>query len=174
MGMKLRIDKLSAPGTSGWIGMCACPGGGNIFGGAIRTLADDLDTICAWGAAGVVTLLEPEELAILELSDIAQQAKRRGMWWLHLPVRDMCAPDDDFDSRWRVEGPRLCDVLNADGRFVLHCWAGLGRTGTVAARLLTEFGVPPETAIHQVRDARPGAIQSLQQEIYVRRLGADG
>jgi protein-tyrosine phosphatase len=172
--MELRIDIVAIPGTNGRVGMCACPGGHNLFGGAGRSLADDLDTICAWGAAGMVTLLEPGELAILDLTDIAQHAKRRGMWWLHLPVRDMCAPDDDFDTRWRVEGPRLCDVLKADGRFVVHCWAGLGRTGTVAARLLTEFGVPPESAILQVRNARPGAIQSLQQEIYVRQFGTGG
>jgi ADP-ribosyl-[dinitrogen reductase] hydrolase len=50
---------------------------------------------------------------------------------------------------------------------VIHCLGGLGRTGTIAGRLLVELGSDPETAILQVRRARPGTIQSIMQECYV-------
>ena len=53
---------------------------------------------------------------------------------------------------------------------VVHCLAGLGRSGTVAARLLIELGHDPDEAIRRVRLARPGAIQSAAQEHYLLAL----
>jgi ADP-ribosylglycohydrolase len=49
---------------------------------------------------------------------------------------------------------------------------GLGRTGTIAARLLVEFGVDPEKAIREIRMARPGSIETREQEEYVRKQKA--
>lgn len=164
-----RIDSVSVPGTRGRIGLCACPGVHAYFGGTARGLEDDLRAIRDWGAQGVVTLLEPEEMAMLDIRHLPESVGRLGLWWRHLPIRDMCAPDESFDAAWAEEGTRLRRILEEGGRFVVHCWAGLGRSGTVAARLLVEFGVPPESAIIDVREARPGAIQSLAQEIYVRQ-----
>ena len=53
---------------------------------------------------------------------------------------------------------------------VLHCYAGLGRTGLVAARILIEFGELPVRAIALVRAARRGTIQTAEQEAYLHRL----
>ena len=39
----------------------------------------------------------------------------------------------------------------------------------IAARLLVDIGVPPETAIADVRRVRPRAIQTNAQEDYVRQ-----
>lgn len=166
----IRIDSVSAPGTSGRIGLCSCPGLSTYFGARARKLEDDLRDIREWGAEGLVTLLEKEEMEMLEIGHIPLSAKHYGLWWRHLPIKDMCAPDDAFDAAWATHGTHLRGVLSKGGRIVLHCWAGLGRTGTVAARLLVEFGLPPAAAIVQVREARPGAIQSQAQEIYVQRL----
>ena len=59
-------------------------------------------------------------------------------------------------------------MLLRSGRDVLvHCRGGLGRAGTIAARLLIELGMEPATAIRQVRAVRPGAIETLEQEKYV-------
>ena len=170
--MKLRIDAVTIPEGKGRIGMCACPGWRTHYSSMGTGLGEDLDTIRAWGASGLVTLLEPEEIEILGIGSMAGECSQRGMWWLHMPVRDMCAPDAGFDARWAEEGARLRALLQSGEGFVVHCWAGLGRTGTVAARLLTDFGIPPKRAISLVRAARAGAIQSLQQEIYVQRHGA--
>lgn len=166
-----RIDGVTAPGTSGRIGLCACPGLGTFFGARARKLEDDLRAIRDWGAEGVVTLLEQAEMEMLEIRHLPSSAEHHGLWWRHLPIRDMCAPDDEFDATWAMESEYLRGILNQGGRFVVHCWAGLGRTGTIAARLLVEFGLEPSTAIDQVREVRPGSIQSLAQEIYLKRLG---
>ena len=57
-----------------------------------------------------------------------------------------------------------CDVL-------VHCRGGLGRAGTIAARLLVELGMEPETAIASVRAVRPGAIETSDQEKFVLGIG---
>ena len=59
---------------------------------------------------------------------------------------------------------------------VLHCRGGLGRTGTVAAKLLFEYGEHPERAINLVREARrdeharKNTIENKIQEGYIRSL----
>ena len=68
-------------------------------------------------------------------------------------------------------GRSLCGLDDA-GRVLVHCKGGLGRAGLVAARILVERGAAPMDAINLVRRVRPGAIQTIRQEAYVRSLGA--
>ena len=56
------------------------------------------------------------------------------------------------------------------GNIVIHCLGGLGRTGLVACKLLTEQGIPAASALEQVRAARPGAVETPEQEAYVLSL----
>lgn len=159
------IDHVTVPGAAGRIGMIAAPGAG----GDARMLDDDLSVLREWGAAGLVSLVQPVELEMLGLLELEARLERLGMWWRHLPIPDMCAPGRDFERRWRRDGGFLRDALRDGTHIVLHCWAGLGRTGTVAARLLVEMGVEPADAVEIVREARPGTIQSRMQEIHVHR-----
>lgn len=64
-------------------------------------------------------------------------------------------------------GPVLRALLLAGGRAVVHCRGGLGRAGTVAARMLVEVGVQPAEAIRRVRAARPQAIETSEQAAYL-------
>ena len=57
---------------------------------------------------------------------------------------------------------------------LVHCAAGLGRTGMLAAMLLTELGVSPTDAIRRVRAARPGAIETEAQAAFVANGSALG
>jgi protein-tyrosine phosphatase len=63
---------------------------------------------------------------------------------------------------------RLSSSLERGECVVVHCWGGLGRAGTIAACCLVARGVEPRRAISIVRSARPGAVQSIEQEEFVR------
>jgi len=55
---------------------------------------------------------------------------------------------------------------------VVHCRAGLGRTGALVAATLTALGASPVQAIAAVRAARgPRAIETPAQESWVSRAG---
>ncbi len=168
------IYTLRIPGRKGVIGMTPCPGiriesprRGNVQ----KNLRRDLAACQQWGASGIVTLNEPDELHGLGLGDLGNHAMHSGFWWRHLSIADMDVPDDSFEDLWAVEGKQIVASLVAGERVILHCLAGLGRTGMIAARLLVDMGMSPELAVREVRKVRPRAIQTDEQEKYVYRFG---
>jgi ADP-ribosyl-[dinitrogen reductase] hydrolase len=166
----LRIDSVKVPSTDGVIGMTFCPGKKDPYsptGPWERDLETDLQAIREWGAEAVVTLMEEFELDFLHVSDLPEKVRRFGMRWFFLPIGDVSIPDNHFESNWQTAGGEIRQILRAGGKIVIHCRGGLGRTGTIAARLLVEFGMEPDEAIRAVRMARPGAIQTISQENYV-------
>jgi ADP-ribosyl-[dinitrogen reductase] hydrolase len=93
------------------------------------------------------------------------------MLWFHLPVVDVSIPDERFERRWAVDGKELRSLLRRRLDVLVHCRGGLGRAGMIAARLLVELGMESTNAIATVRAARPGAIETSDQERFVVRLG---
>jgi ADP-ribosyl-[dinitrogen reductase] hydrolase len=139
------------------------------FGGPwARDLTEDLDAIAAWNAKSVVTLIEPHEFLLLAISDLGAEVQRRGMEWLHLPIRDVGTPGPKFEEQWPAHSKRLRQRLDEGENIVVHCRGGLGRAGMISARLVVKSGVEPNAAIERVRAARPGAIETPQQEEWVR------
>ncbi|MCS6986296.1 MAG: cyclin-dependent kinase inhibitor 3 family protein [Sphingomonadaceae bacterium] len=167
----LRIATVVPQPGRGRLGLTLCPGKrqrGARSGAWARDLAQDLDVIRSWGAALVVTLVEAWELEALQVPHLGREVEARGMAWRHLPIADGGAPDAGFEAAWARVGPEVRGLL-ARGRAVLvHCKGGLGRAGTVVARLLVETGWAPDAAIAEVRRVRPGAIETAAQEAHVR------
>jgi ADP-ribosyl-[dinitrogen reductase] hydrolase len=90
------------------------------------------------------------------------------MEWWHLPIPDVSTPGPDFEVGWKVVGEAIRDRLRMEFDVLIHCKGGLGRAGTVAARLLVEMGEDPNTAIRKVRHARSKcAIETTGQERHV-------
>jgi ADP-ribosyl-[dinitrogen reductase] hydrolase len=174
----LQIAALEVPGKPGRVGVTFCPGkvqSDAATGSWERDLGVDLDAIAAWGAAVVVSLVEPHELDELRVPNLGYEVCRRHMQWLHLPIADYSPPGPDFERAWKAEGRRLQDLLGAGFDILVHCKGGLGRAGTVAARILVEAAMTADDAIRQVRLRRPGAIETEEQERHIRKLNlADG
>jgi len=167
----LWIGAVDAGPGRGSIGITFAPGKHDrhaIGGPWARDLTKDLDAIAAWNAKAVVTLIEWHEFLLLGIPDLGAEVQRRGMEWLHLPIRDVSTPGSEFEERWPADSKRLRQRLDACENIVVHCRGGLGRAGMISARLLVESGIESEAAIDRVRAARPGAIETPQQEEWVR------
>ena len=169
----LQIAIVSAGPNFGRIGITFCPGKYDRHartGEWVRDLALDLDSVRDWGAAAVVTLLEPKELVLLRVERLGEEILHRNMTWFHLPIADVSIPDERFEREWVVAGEQLRSMLRRKLDILVHCRGGLGRAGTIAARLLIELGVQPTKAIELVRGVRPGAIETDDQEKFVKRI----
>ena len=157
----------------GKIGITFCPGKKQpsaMTGGWDRDLSLDLDAVSDWGASVVVTLIEDHEFTALGVADLGAEVSKRHIEWVHLPIPDVSVPGEKFEVSWTEVGEGLRARLRDGFNVVVHCKGGLGRAGTIAARLLVELGKEPASAISAVRAARPGAIETSTQAEYVRQL----
>jgi len=165
----LRIDEVALP-SGGVIGLCHCPGRRDGAAAWGRDLGLDLAAIEAWGAAHMLTLVQAREFERLGVPDFAEQAGRARFAWHHVPIRDLHVPETAIAGLWAETERTLVEALERGDRVLVHCAAGLGRSGTVVARLLVDhFGHTADSAIATVRAVRPGTIETLDQEAYVRR-----
>ncbi|MDO6460617.1 tyrosine-protein phosphatase [Granulosicoccaceae sp. 1_MG-2023] len=168
-----KIDTIETSLFPGRIGLVACPGlriGGGQKQNVNRQMKADLDAIVEWGARGVVTLVEEHELSIAGVSDLPERIRAERLWWRHMPMMDMYIPEEDFESDWVREGARIRNLLTHGENIIIHCYAGLGRTGLLAAKILVEFGMQPEDAIKRVRETNKRRIQTKEQADYIRAL----
>ena len=104
------------------------------------------------GLGTVVCLAPRSELA--ELSPEYHEALARGLLpfrWINLPMRNFGLPEDP--SAFRRDIAALALQLRQGEVVLLHCAAGLGRTGSAAACLLKALGLEAGEALQRVREA---------------------
>ena len=129
---------------------------GRIIAGEYPRNADEksslakLETILAAGVTRVVDLTEPHELEPYTVL-MQSEAVRQGVVATHMrhPIRDLRVPNV---ATMRA----ILDAIAANdaGVTYVHCWGGVGRTGTVAGCLLVEVGFTAEAAIAILAGAR--------------------
>ncbi|MCP4901386.1 MAG: protein phosphatase [bacterium] len=125
--------------------------------GKERPLAHDAAYLRENGISLLISLTEePPDGSVLEDVGIGQ---------LRIPVRDFTAPTleqiNEFVSSVAMSA--------TDGELVgVHCTAGLGRSGTMAAAYLVSKGDSAEVAIATLRQLRPGSVETEAQEEAVK------
>lgn len=106
----------------------------------------------AAGLGWVVCLTPREELA--ELSPAYHAAVAGGRLpfrWVHLPMRNFGIPDDG--AGFRAQVLELAQRVREGESVLLHCAAGMGRTGSAAACVLKALGLDAQEALERVREA---------------------
>jgi atypical dual specificity phosphatase len=114
-------------------------------------------------AVGKITLI----VNMYEKADEPELLERLGATTLHLPVPGSCAPtQEQLDAGVLA----ITQALERGQRVAVHCGAGLGRAGTLLAAYLVSQGRTADEAMQRVRAARPGSIETLEQEQAVREF----
>jgi hypothetical protein len=138
------------------LGLMARPRGGEDLPVAVE----------AWRLAGVgvvVSLLEPAEMRELLLQEQATLCAEHGIEFRSFPIPDHGTPANSSElSRFLDE---LHDRLLAGKAVAIHCRAGIGRTGLVAACLTYRLGVPVEDVFHVLSRCRGLAMPDTTAQV---------
>ncbi|GJM39268.1 MAG: hypothetical protein DHS20C19_26350 [Acidimicrobiales bacterium] len=87
---------------------------------------------------------------------------------IHLPTEDHLVTDDEAVADVVIDVHRR---LSSGGRVVVHCGAGWGRAGVIAVLVMCASGAEVDTALRDLRLARPAAgPQSAAQDLQVDRI----
>lgn len=124
------------------------------------------------GVRTVVMLAETEECLRYAERDLAVVYRDEGFEVIHFPIRDLgVAGDEPF--RDLVES--VLARLRSGGSVAIHCYAGKGRAGTLAACLAgVVLGLQGDAAISWVRRHVPGAVETTAQVELIKRFTRQG
>jgi protein-tyrosine phosphatase len=143
--------------TTGRLGIMARPRSGD-------WLRDEVSGWCRAGLSAVVCLLEPEEIAELELHDEQALCEGSKMQFISFPITDRGVPKSVRQTAELVD--RVVSLLRAGGSVAVHCRAGIGRSSLVAACVMLKLGFPQHQIFPALRRARglPVPDTAAQQE----------
>tara|TARA_B100000745_G_scaffold242818_1_gene165089 strand:+ start:128 stop:622 length:495 start_codon:yes stop_codon:yes gene_type:complete len=129
-----------------------------LAGSAIPTSKEEIDWLKQEGVKSIVTIRE-EPLEDEWIKDVN---------YLHVHSNDMGIPEfSDLVNSVDFIHQRITN----DEPVMVHCLAGLGRTGTILACYLIKYeDMAADDAIEKVRRERHGSIQSFSQEEIIFRF----
>lgn len=138
------VDRVPLPGSTGALWLC----GKHAIG------PDPERLLARVGGTTVVCLTERHELIDRYPAYVAWLDEHRDGRAVWFPVPDLHAPS--LASTVPLVG-ELHDRMSGGEHLVVHCAAGIGRSGTLAVCLLVAAGVPRADALHTVAASRPMA-----------------
>lgn len=115
----------------------------------------------------VICLTDDDE--VRQRSPAYARAIEHGVPWKQVahPVPDFGIPED-AEAFQKVAG-EVAEALRRGERILVHCAAGIGRTGLMAAAVLTHLGMSLSDAASAVRAAGSSA-QSVEQQRFLESI----
>ena len=162
----LYVSWLPLEGDQGQLGMTLCPGKYqpvSSTGSWDRQLDVDLQALVHMGVHRLISLITEEDMTMLRVETLGEDAKRLGLAWDHLPLPDTTVPTDSWMECGMPVLEHLLGSIPEGEVAVVHCMGGLSRAGTFASMYLWLRGSEMREAIQRIREERsPHAINHRQ------------
>ena len=129
---------------------------------------DQIKNLKLLNCSAIVSLVEDAEFEkMYEKKLFVREIYKNNLNWFHLPIEDLQPPNHKFIEKWQTTKSLLKNDLIDGKNIAIHCMGGKGRSGTIAAILLIEFGDLHKDVIKVGRKKRKGAIETEEQEKFI-------
>jgi protein-tyrosine phosphatase len=112
------------------------------------------------GVTHVVTLLAEREGA----KEIGESVRQAGLTWIWCPLANGQPPDAQASAAIRPVLAELASMLNKGATIVVHCSAGIHRTGMFSYALLRQVGLEPNAARAKLNELRAVTGEGVGEE----------
>jgi len=124
------------------------------------------------GVNHVVSLLEADEQAEVGLGDEELLCRQNNIRFTSFPITDRDVPQKA--AALTLAAAVHQDIVGGE-HVVIHCRAGIGRTGVIASAVLVNAGFSSKDALHMVSFARGVLVPDTEeQDLWVRSLDESG
>lgn len=141
---------------SGWLAIMARPRAG-------EWAADEFSALAELGVTTLVSLLEPAEARELDLHDESSLCAAASMEYRSFPIADRGVPKSAAEL-----SKLACSLYHCaagGGGVTVHCRAGIGRSGVVAAAVLLHGGHTVKEAFSQISGVRGLSVPDTTEQI---------
>jgi protein-tyrosine phosphatase len=125
-----------------------------------RPRRKDVAHLPALGVTHVVTLLAEREGA----KEIGEAVRQAGLTWIWCPLANGQPPDAQATATIRPVLAELATLLAEGATIVVHCSAGIHRTGMFGYALLRQLGLEPAAARAKLVELRAVTGEGVGEE----------
>lgn len=156
------LREVEVPEVSGRLFLSRMPGRHGPFGQESQAINDH-------GVDIVISLTSLDEIAS-KAPEYGDAIRNEALSWerQEFPIDDYGVPADS--KEFLNLARNVADYLQAGRRILIHCGAGIGRTGTLATCVLMASRIEYEDALNRVRQARSGP-ENEGQSRFVQAIG---
>ena len=152
--MRTELFTVDRGAAAGRLSLMARPRGG-------QWLAEEMEALAHDGVDRLVCLLTDRELVELDLAHEPSLALDAGLAFERFPVPDMEVPAPVATAALARD---LVQALLGDAHVVVHCRAGIGRSGLLAAAVLVAEGLDVDDAWERVAEARGLPVPDTEEQ----------
>lgn len=125
-------------------------------------IEDEFLNISREGIHQIISLLEHHEAYEVGLQNEKNLTEKNGMEFVSFPIPDRGLPGSVLDFNTLTK--KLYHEIAGGKNTVIHCRAGIGRTGVVAAGVLIHCGFEPDEAFSHISNKRGVRVPDTREQ----------
>lgn len=130
------------------------------------SLKNDLSSIWDQEINCIVSLITKDELKKLDINDFDKTITEYGFEHYSVEIQDLGIPSTNQLGTFKILTKNIIVAIKTEKKVLIHCNAGLGRSGLFAGILVKEM-TNINHPIEYIRKFRKGAIETKEQEEFI-------